>query len=100
MGKGWYFIIGIFIILVALLGYFIYDIYFKSVPETEDKIGANSNQNTPPTSNSNIICDSDTYNCDDFTSCEDVMEVFNECDSDIHKLDNDGDGVPCEALCS
>jgi len=48
---------------------------------------------------SNIDCSSDTYNCGDFNSCSEVLEVFNSCNSDIHRLDRDNDGIPCESLC-
>jgi len=27
------------------------------------------------------------------------MDVFNFCGTDIHKLDGDDDGIPCESLC-
>ena len=51
-----------------------------------------------PTS-SDIICGYNHYNCGDFSSCSEVMEVFNYCSSDIHYLDGDDDGIPCESLC-
>ena len=44
-------------------------------------------------------CSSNTYNCGDFSSCSEVMAVFNACSSDVHRLDGDDDGVPCESLC-
>ncbi len=50
-------------------------------------------------SSSNVVCSSDYYNCGDFSSCLAVMEVFNACSSDIHGLDGDDDGIPCESLC-
>ena len=53
-----------------------------------------------------IECSSDIYNCGDFTDCDSVMGVFSTCkslnsvnSSDIHRLDVDGDGIPCESLC-
>lgn len=49
--------------------------------------------------NDNIVCSSDYYNCGDFSTCSEVMEVFNACSSDIHGLDKDDDGIPCETLC-
>lgn len=58
----------------------------------------NQEQESTP-SDSNIVCSSDSHNCGDFSSCSEVMEVFNACSSDIHKLDKDGDGIPCESLC-
>lgn len=49
--------------------------------------------------NSNIICSYNAYNCGDFSTCSEVMEVFNSCSYDIHYLDGDDDGIPCESLC-
>ena len=48
-----------------------------------------------------IICSESTYNCDDFETLEQALEVFEECggvDNDIHGLDRDGNGIPCENL--
>lgn len=45
------------------------------------------------------ICDFDYYDCNDFYSCSEVMQVFNECPNDINLLDGNGDGTPCESLC-
>lgn len=48
-----------------------------------------------------INCLEDTYNCDDFETPEQALEVFEECggvDNDIHGLDRDGNGIPCESL--
>jgi len=49
---------------------------------------------------SDIICSSDYYNCGDFNTCSEVMEIFNTCNSDIHGLDGDDNGIPCESLCN
>ena len=46
-----------------------------------------------------VSCSSDTYNCGDFKTCSDVMNVFNACPGDPHGLDGNDDGVPCEKLC-
>lgn len=46
-----------------------------------------------------VGCDVNYYNCSDFNSCSEVMEVFDSCNSDIHRLDGDDDGVPCDSLC-
>ncbi len=52
----------------------------------------------------NIKCNSDYLNCSDFSTCSQAQEAYNICISqgvgDIHKLDNDGDGIPCEILCN
>lgn len=47
----------------------------------------------------NYVCSTNVYNCGDFSSCSEVMEVFNACSYDIHYLDGDDDGIPCESLC-
>lgn len=44
-------------------------------------------------------CGYDVYNCDDFSTCLDVMEVFNACSYDANHLDRDNDNIPCENLC-
>lgn len=46
-----------------------------------------------------IVCDINFYNCGDFSTCEEVTKVFDFCEKDIHYLDADEDGVPCETLC-
>lgn len=38
------------------------------------------------------------YNCSDFKTHAEALEVFNKHNSDIHHLDGDADGVPCENL--
>ena len=46
-------------------------------------------------------CASDMYNCGDFITQEQAQEMFELCGgttNDIHRLDNDGDGVVCESL--
>jgi hypothetical protein len=47
----------------------------------------------------NLSCESDSYNCGDFESCEEVMVVFDACEGDVHLLDGNKDGTPCESLC-
>ena len=51
-------------------------------------------------SNLKIICDYNAYNCEDFSTCSEVMEIFYVCGYDVHYLDGDDDGIPCEILCS
>jgi hypothetical protein len=48
----------------------------------------------------NLSCDSNLYNCGDFESCEEVMVVFDACEEDVHSLDKNDDGIPCESLCT
>jgi len=88
---GWI-IVGIVVILV--IGLFLFYIISPS---------DSSNSNNFDDDSSSVTCSSNVYNCDDFTVCEDVMEVFNDCKDrgfgDIHSLDRDENGVPCESLC-
>ncbi len=47
------------------------------------------------------ICNSNTYNCGDFRAQKEAKEAFDACGgvgNDVHGLDNDKDGVPCESL--
>jgi hypothetical protein len=46
-----------------------------------------------------VECSHDAYNCGDFATCADVRRVFDACPTDVHGLDRDDDGVPCESLC-
>ena len=46
------------------------------------------------------ICSYDAYNCADFGNQADAQRIFNICggvDNDIHKLDGDNNGIPCES---
>jgi competence protein ComEC len=57
---------------------------------------------TPPTAATpvpTIDCSRDQYNCSDFSTCAEVMAVFNACAGDPNRLDGDNDGIPCESLC-
>jgi lipopolysaccharide export LptBFGC system permease protein LptF len=56
---------------------------------------------TPPIEEAKYNCIEDSYNCADFETQEEAQKVFDECggkNKDIHRLDNDGDGVVCEGL--
>jgi micrococcal nuclease len=44
-------------------------------------------------------CSGNLYNCDDFSSCDQVMSYWHACPGDPSRLDGDHDGRPCEALC-
>ncbi len=46
-----------------------------------------------------VGCGGNVYNCGDFNSCSEVMDVFDACSYDVNELDGDDDGVPCESLC-
>ena len=46
-------------------------------------------------------CSSDSYNCGDFNIQATAQEAFIQCggtSNDIHRLDQDGNGVACETL--
>lgn len=54
-------------------------------------------------SDSEINCEENTYNCDDFLTQEEAQEVYDECggvNNDIHQLDKDSNGLACESLSS
>jgi hypothetical protein len=50
-------------------------------------------------SDGEVECSYDAYNCGDFDTCAEVRRVFDACPTDVHGLDRDNDGVPCESLC-
>ncbi len=65
--------------------------------------------NTPtptPTTTATVefayICDRDAYNCSDFATQAQAQEVYNYCAvrgfGDVHRLDQNNDGVACESL--
>jgi endonuclease YncB( thermonuclease family) len=46
-------------------------------------------------------CYSNIYNCGDFSRHTEAQELFEECggaSNDVHRLDQDGDGIACEGL--
>lgn len=64
---------------------------------------------TPPPStipvqtntNSNYICSSNMYNCSDFSTHNEAQTAYEMCggvNNDIHRLDQDKDGIACESL--
>jgi len=56
-------------------------------------------QDTPASTEYN--CESDTYNCGDFSTQAEAQEVFEYCggvQNDVHGLDADGNGLACESL--
>ena len=47
-----------------------------------------------------VICSYDFYNCSDFGNQTDAQRTFDICggiNNDIHKLDGDNNGIPCES---
>lgn len=53
--------------------------------------------------NEEVLCSTDVYNCEDFSTCEEARVVFDTCmnftKSDVHGLDLDSDSIPCNSLC-
>jgi len=75
-------------------------IWEKECEEDEDEKEPKENeQEEEESSELEIVCSSDYYNCGDFSLCSEVMEIFEYCGGDVHGLDGDNDGVPCETLC-
>jgi len=79
----------LFILILALIVVVIFLVIrssFQDITEYEGDIGN---------------CFSDMHNCDDFKTQEEAQNMFLICggpETDIHQLDNDGDGVVCESL--
>ena len=48
------------------------------------------------------LCSEDYMNCNDFDTQSKAQECFDFCSEqgfgDVHRLDNDGDGIVCEVL--
>lgn len=66
-------------------------------PEPTPASQPQSQQQSSP----NVICSSNTYNCTDFTSHTEAQNVYEQCggvNNDVHKLDQDKDGLACEGL--
>ncbi|MBS3072219.1 excalibur calcium-binding domain-containing protein [Candidatus Pacearchaeota archaeon] len=67
---------------------------------------SNITESNNTTSDEEIVCGSDYYNCEGFESYEEAKKVYDFCrnseevnsNEDIHGLDLDGDGIPCEGL--
>jgi hypothetical protein len=99
------------ILLLAFIVFFFIldplDLISKEADNLFDGAQGNQGDNvnaggTVPSGSGDYNCDTDTYNCDDFTTQAEAQEVYGYCNDagfgDIHGLDNDGDGVVCESL--
>lgn len=56
---------------------------------------------TPPLGSSTINCSTNIFNCADFKTQAEAQNIFEKCGgktNDIHKLDQDKDGIACESL--
>jgi len=83
----------VLIILAIILTGVVLGLIYSALP------GHNPQNNQDDNSQEEFICDTDSYNCADFTTQQQAQEVFDFCGvEDIHRLDNDGDGVVCESL--
>ncbi|MHA2404375.1 MAG: thermonuclease family protein [Candidatus Kariarchaeaceae archaeon] len=48
-----------------------------------------------------LICSSNVYNCDDFSTQSEAQSIYEFCggiQTDVHRLDGDKDGIACEGL--
>jgi len=58
-------------------------------------------QDTADTDYSQYTCDTNAYNCSDFSNHDVIQGIYEHCGgpkTDIHHLDDDDDGVACETL--
>ena len=70
----------------------------SSIP-IETNVQTQEEQKSIDNTKETIVCSSNIYNCDDFSNWNEAMEVYQKCGStDIHQLDTDHDGTPCESL--
>lgn len=69
----------------------------EQVPPWEWRKGKRSaSSEEPKANNPELKCGTKNY-CKEMTSCEEAMFYLKECG--LTRLDGDGDGIPCEALC-
>lgn len=74
---------------------------WREEPELEKEEPEPKEENKQTTQSTDYICDTNTYNCGDFSTHEQAQEVFEACggkSNDIHILDKDGDSIACESL--
>ena len=79
------------VILIGIIWYFIAN-PLDSISKEADNLLDQSNDYT---------CDSDVYNCGNFTTQAEAQAVFDYCKGDfgdVHQLDGDGNGEACEGL--
>ena len=85
----------ILIILAIILTGIVIGLIYSALP------GHNPGGGNDGGESDDFVCDSDFYNCADFTTQAQAQDVFEFCgggDNDVHQLDKDGDGVVCENL--
>ncbi len=84
-------------ILIILTVIFLVIPAFSEGENNSYEVSSNISQNEE----TEVICVTDTYNCDDFPNQFEAQMTYNRClrlFGDIHRLDNDGDGEACESL--
>jgi len=68
----------------------------------EDSLGIwEIEEEEPEEPDTDYVCSTNVYNCDDFNSHPEAQYVFEYCGglgNDIHRLDGDNDGIACETL--
>jgi len=76
--------------------------YDLGIWEEEEKILLEiEEEKEEPLFNQEHICDSNFYNCGDFSTHAEAQEIFESCggvNNDIHQLDKDKDSIACESL--
>lgn len=75
------------ILILIIIGILVFFIFISDGEEITLETGFN--------------CESNIYNCGDFSTQEEAQTVYEECGgvgNDIHQLDKDGNGLACESL--
>jgi len=100
----WWALAGVVISGLIIGGIFLYNALTTEGPYDVEQMTSEQQQeanqmfdNTPEVG----LCDSDIYNCGDFTSQSEAQNVFIECggiNNDVHRLDRDGNGIACDGL--
>lgn len=73
-----------------------------STPAQQAPLYSGGQQSAPPpppvSSGNNWTCYGDLYNCNDFSSWNQMMDYWNACPGDPSQLDRDKNGIPCESM--
>ena len=81
-------VVGI-VLLIFIIGYLVFE-------------SNNDYYSTSSTPKKSSYCESNIYNCDDFSTQKKAQKVYEDCISqgfgDIHHLDGDDDLIACETL--
>jgi hypothetical protein len=89
-------------ILIIILGYF-YNSYSNDLLKEKysEKIEEDIVRLEQVKQLKNNECNFNKYDCADFSTYSKAKSVYDECGgvkNDVHHLDGDGDGIPCEEL--